>query len=214
MSCLLIFFLTSVNYNAFALTKTSVTSLKNRPWKVWRTAENIQISTRAASVNNLIEIKAELVISSTADAFIDFIKQPDYLKLWLDNLKSADIKIITPEQSELTIRFNAIWPFTERIMKIKSTVQRQADSSVFIKVIDIGDELSPAQDAITVTIHQAHWLLTPLDNNQLNVHYQFIADANGDIPYWLANKLSLLSIWKSLSKVKQLLNNKNTVAKS
>ncbi|GLX80491.1 hypothetical protein tinsulaeT_38310 [Thalassotalea insulae] len=172
-------------------------------WSVWREANNMKISTRPVSRNGLIEIKAELSIRTSKMTFIEFITKPHNLALWLDNLKSSEIKSINIDESELTIRFNAIWPLAERIMRIKSTIKSRDDASILIQLTDTGDKLDHEKGSIVVTVHAAHWLISPLDNETLLVSYQFIADANGSIPKWLANKLMLNSIWKSLLNIKQ-----------
>lgn len=51
----------------------------------------------------------------------------------------------------------------------------------------------------------AHWLITPLINNQISIEYQFIADPQGSIPKWLINRLTLQSIWTTLDNIEQQL---------
>ena len=185
--------------------KPNVTASKTTSWQTWRHSDNKYVKKRRASKPDLIEICAELIINSSLSGFLQFIEDPDNIANWLDNVDSLELKRHSITENTLTIFFNAFWPVDARVMKIKSTIKQLPNLSIQILITDLSEHVNSSTQAIPVTVHSASWFIKPVAANKLHIRYQFVADANGNLPHWLANKVSLKSIWRTLSNIEQQL---------
>ncbi|WP_206485662.1 hypothetical protein [Thalassotalea sp. G2M2-11] len=174
-------------------------------WTIWRESANKRVKTRSTKKAGLIEISAELTVNSSLSGFILFIQDQQNLANWLDKVKSFEVIAVSDNESLLSIRFKAFWPITERVMTVKSEVRQFDDLSVTISVTDLAKQNEQEDDAIVISLYAAQWHITPITKNTLHIRYQFIADANGSLPHWLTNRVTLSSIWSSLEKISQQL---------
>lgn len=84
-------------------------------------------------------------------------------------------------------------------MAVKSEIVRVDNRTIEIHVIN--NLLESNDEFIQITLHRGSWRIKQVDNGRVNITYKFVADANGNVPLWLANKLALKSIWKTLNKI-------------
>jgi hypothetical protein len=192
-------------------------------WKIWQASQHRSVSYRSIQHSGLIEIKARMQLVSSLAGFLLFIQDTAKIPLWLDNSSQAQvIKNINPTTLIFQTDFNAIWPIKNRVMIIKSHYWQNDDLSVeiaiedFSGIEDMGKDKKTeiknnrkseniSADNISIKVISAHWVITPLIHNEILIEYQFIADAQGSVPTWLANRLTLQSIWKTLNNIKQQL---------
>ena len=90
-------------------------------------------------------------------------------------------------------------------MIIKSHYWQNKNLTIEIAIEDMGETYNTDNNNILIKVITAHWLLTPLMNNQISIEYQFIADAQGSVPKWLVNSLTLKSIWTTLKNIEHQL---------
>ncbi|WP_281557278.1 START domain-containing protein [Thalassomonas sp. RHCl1] len=175
-------------------------------WQLWRENEHSRVRYRPVNDSPLIEISAELKLSSTLSGFLLFLQDYPNIPNWLDNASQARLLAqITPRENIFITYFDGFWPVKAREMLIHSTYWQNPDLSVEIAVNDASHALENNTNAIRIKIHNAHWQLTPLADKQLKIHYRLIASPEGNLPLWLANKLSLRAMWKTLQALhKQL----------
>ena len=177
--------------------------------------QNISLSSRLSTINNLTEIKATAVVNSSIAGFLLFIQDVKNTPNWLTNAKHSEIiKNISPTEHIFTISFSAFWPLAARRLQLHSRHWQNIDLSVEIQLTDdtsvVQKPLTKKRAAenrstIRILLHQGHWLLTPIKSKEnkkkLLIEYSFIADSGGDVPQWLADQLALKSIWKTMKKI-------------
>ncbi|WP_337993200.1 START domain-containing protein [Thalassomonas actiniarum] len=175
-------------------------------WRLWRENKHSRVRYRAVTDSPLIEISAELRLSSTLSGFLLFLQDYPNIPNWLDNASQARLLAqISPRENIFITHFDGFWPVKAREMLIHSTYWQNPDLSVEIAVNDASHKLENNTKAIRIKIHKAHWQLTPQAGKQLEVHYRLIASPEGNLPLWLANKLSLGAMWKTLQALHQQL---------
>ncbi|TPH12920.1 hypothetical protein [Litorilituus lipolyticus] len=195
--------------------------LEKPQWRVWQKNSHIEVSYRNSHIYNsdnvpLLEVKATLQVDSSLSAFLLFIQDVENTPRWLINAKRSEItRQNSPQENQFYIEFKGLWPIKKRLLFIQSRYWQNKDLSVEIALTDAEDkiieQLFPKErdDIIKVNIHQAQWLLTPSlrineqtkEIHHLNIEYQFIADAGGNVPQWLAKHFALKSIWKSIRNI-------------
>lgn len=182
----------------------AVEAVSDNDWIIWKESQHRIVSYRKIHTSGLIEIKAKTQVSSSLAGFILFIEDSTNIPLWFDNASHAKvIEVIDPTTHVFQTDFHAIWPISNRSMIIKSHYWQNKNLTIEIAIEDMGEAYNT--DNILIKVIEAHWLLTPLMNNQISLEYQFIADAQGSVPKWLVNSLTLKSIWRTLKNIEQQL---------
>ena len=197
------------------------TSKEQAQWKLWQSNEQLKVSYRnisrpqLSSKAKLLEIKASAYVTSSISGFLLFIQDIDNISVWLDNAdKGQLITQFSDNKNQFYIHFAGLWPIKPRLLVLRSHYWQKPDLSVEIKLTDDNSYQSnniqaPYSDAIRIHIHRAHWRISPqlsIDGQQtLFIEYQFIADAGGKVPQWLANHVALKSIWQTMENITRLL---------
>ncbi|GAA0822086.1 START domain-containing protein [Colwellia asteriadis] len=192
------------------------------PWTVWEDNRHLSVSYRDAqlptqqSAAGLIEIQAKLSVESSLAGFLLFLQDVDNTPNWLKGAQES--KILThasASEQSFFVTFSKIWPLKPRLLLLHSRFWQNDDLSVDMSVTQLAppENLTTAldesiDDFFIVTIHHAHWKLTPkLQGGSLRIaiEYTVIADGGGNAPTWLANHMALKSIWKSMHALQQQL---------
>jgi hypothetical protein len=192
------------------------------PWKTWKKNTHLKVSYRDVEKKNslntsgLIEIKVNAVVDSTLSGFLLFIQDVNNTPNWLNGAQNSEIINQTSlNEHSFFIEISAMWPLKPRMLILHSRFWQNKDLSVDISVNqkqslhDLDSKLkNKLQDFLIVTVHYAHWHLTPeplLANPKLNIEYVFVADGAGVAPKWLSNHIALKSIWQSINNLKEQL---------
>jgi hypothetical protein len=186
-----------------AITNQNTIIAQEKPWKVWRTADNLKASYRDSSIKNLIEIKAQATIESNLAGFICFLEDLAKTPNWLDNAKSAKlISQIAANEYTFITGFKSVWPFSAREIVAHSRYWQNQDLSIDILVNDAGDLIAKTKNVIRMKVISAHWKVVPTKPDQIAITYQFIVNPKGSIPKWLAKPIAFNSIWTTLKNMR------------
>lgn len=135
-----------------------------------------------------------------------FLQDTNHTPNWLDKAKtSAVIKHVDNTTDIVQTEFSVFWPIQKRIMVIKSQYWQNDDLTVVIQIDDATSMAKNADDAIIVKVISARWMITPIDDNNIAIDYQFMVDAKGTAPKWLINKMTLASTWQTIKNLNQQL---------
>ena len=168
--------------------------------KVWRSKEKQQ---------GIVSVKAELVVNSTLSGFLLFLQDTDNIPLWLDNAKSSQIlKQFTENKNLFVTYFDKQWPVSARHMIIQTEYRQNYDGSIDIYVMDaveFDNELIEASESIRVSVNHAHWFIKAISPSQIKITYQFSVNPNGNIPNWVANNVTISSVFRTMKNLSQQL---------
>lgn len=175
-------------------------------WKTWKENKNIKVNYQQIKGSDLIEIKAQATIQSSLAGFLFFIQDTDNITQWLDNAHSSNVlKQISPQENVFITSFKSYWPITERYMVVSSRYWQNEDLSLEIEVKDINEKEYLNNEQIKIELLKAHWKITPVDRQNINIVYTIIADPKGAIPFWLTKRISLNSLWKTMNNMQKQL---------
>lgn len=179
---------------------------EDTPWTLWKEADKLSLSFRPYKKTGLIEIKAQARLPSSLSGFLLFLQDYPLIPNWLDNAKEAYlIEQVSDTENLFVTRFKRIWPVSEREMVIRSRYWQNPDLSVELAVQDASHEVDNPLNVIRIKLIKAHWLLSPISSKEIQIQHTIIADPGGSVPLWLANKVSLRSMWNTLNAMdKQL----------
>lgn len=179
------------------------------PWVQWKKAPEIQLEYRHVNDGDLIEVKAQIKLTSSLSAFLLFLLDTDNVPNWLDNAKESQVlKTVENNTHIFTTEFYGFWPISSREMIIRSHQWQNDDLSVEIHIENAFD-LAKKKHTILVDVMSANWLITPTISKEgektLAIEYTFIVDAKGNVPTWLVNSMTLKSTWQTLKNIKKQL---------
>ncbi len=185
-----------------------VKSANSQPWISSRLNKNQQVEYRNIADSNLIEIRATMTVKSSLSAVLLFLQDTRNIPLWLHNASHSEIvESITVNENISITSFDAFWPVKTREMVIRSRYWQNENLSIEVVIIDESNNYLHliSKDAIPINILSAKWKISPLTNGDIHIEHVIIANPNGSIPHWLANRIALKSIWKTLINIKEQL---------
>lgn len=175
-------------------------------WKLSQQSASLSVHYRKVETSELIEIKARAKINSTLSGFLHFIQDTNNIPKWLDNASNSQILEKIDKQTIIfKTQFKGFWPIKARDLITHSHYWQNEDLSVEIKIRNAATETIHNSNNIVINIISAHWLITPISKNTIQIEYIFIADAKGAIPKWIVNRMTLKSTWKTLANLQQQL---------
>ncbi len=194
----------------------STNTSSDGPWTTWRKANQLTVAYREIKNSDLIEIKAQLELTSSISGLLLFLQKSENIPQWLENASASEILLHISAQENISLTsFNAFWPIKARQMLVHSRYWQNPDLSVEVLIEDAREQL---QADITVTDHtaifvnliSASWHIAPIENKQLAITHKIIADPAGGIPQWLANRIALRAMWKTFKNIQQQVPNSSS----
>lgn len=183
---------------------------KNQPWTFWKQNRNLRLEYREVAQHNLIEIHAKAKITSSLSAALLFLQDTTTIPNWLANASKSKILLKISDQENISkTTFDAFWPITKREMIIRSRYWQNDDLSVEVVIEDENKNYQQFSTTNTVAINilSAYWKIVPSSDNTLSIEHTIIANPNGAIPNWLANRIALRSMWQTLLNIEEQLPN-------
>ena len=174
-------------------------------WKLWKKSDNAELSYRVIVASDLIEVKAKATLHSSLSGFILFLLDTDNIPQWLANAKASKIlQTVDAHTHIFTTEFHGLWLINNREMIVRSHIKQHQDLRISITV-DNAHHFDKQPHTVLVDVISAQWLITPISSKEIEIEYNFIVDPKGNIPAWLANKMTLKSTWQTLQNIQQQL---------
>lgn len=168
-------------------------------WTLWRESDKLSLYYRQFEDTKLIEIKAHARLESSLSGFLLFLQDYPLIPAWLDNAKESYlISQISDTENVFMTLFKGVWPVSEREMVIRFRYWQNSDLSVELAVKDANHEVANPDNLVRINIVKAHWSLFPIGKGKLKIQHTMVADPMGNVPLWIANKVALRSMWKTL----------------
>lgn len=202
---LMLFFIHPLQAEESKAASIKVTTIESN-WTLWRESDNLSVYYRQFEDTKLIEIKAHAILKSRLSGFLLFLQDYPLIPAWLDNAKESYLitQISDTENLFMTL-FKGVWPVSERAMVIRSRYWQNADLSVELSVEDANHQVANRDDLGRINIVKAHWLLSPISEGKLKIQHTMVADPMGNVSLWIANKVALRSMWKTLQALEDQL---------
>ncbi|MGF1695600.1 START domain-containing protein [Vibrio lamellibrachiae] len=161
-------------------------------WQFVKTEGGITIHTRPHS-DGLIEIRAQMFITTNYSAFLLLLEDTKRVPAWIDNVeKSQVLHQISPNENIVYTQFKAPWPALDRDMVTYSRYYFQ-DGAFVLLIKDAPSMLATQPNYIRITDVNALWKLEKLTNGATHIEYVAFANPSGILPDWLVNKLAINS---------------------
>lgn len=169
----------------------------NDGWEKVAESEGIIGYARYSSGSSVNEIKAIGTVDASV-AVLESVLRDEAAKTEYTYMCSEGFKIDTPDLRSAKDSYYSYhkvdmpWPFYDRdlVAKVENRID-EATGALLIKIRSISSDFR-AEDSYTVRIPstKAKWVLTPIEENKTEVHYQILADPGGYVPGFIVNFVS------------------------
>lgn len=181
-------------------------NVSSGPWELAKDQNGITIHVRQHR-DGLVEIRAQMLLSTRYAAFMVLLQDSDNIPHWIDNVESSRvIKQISAFENIVYTRFAAPWPARDRDMVTYSKFS-QSTESLLLVIKDASDQYPEQQNYVRIKAVRATWKLEKLTNGLTHIEYTAFADPGGMLPNWLANKLSVSSALHTFENLRTQLPN-------
>jgi len=171
-------------------------------WKTHKNKNNIVIRYRQYQNSDLLDINACLKTRGTPHQALEFLTYPKFIKHWLDNLENISlIEQITPSRNIMSSTFSGMFLVKPRQAFVYSKISVSNDGIITINQKDAGSRYKAEKGYIRVNLIRAAWQISPTQDSHIDICYSVVADPQGNIPQWLANRVALGSLTKTLRNV-------------
>ena len=193
--CILSACLTSVKTHA---------NFQQSTWQEYKNENNIHIRFKQIPQTKLLEVNACLNTTGTPHRALQFLTSPEKIQQWLDNVESVTpLELITPSRSIMSTTLKGMWPVKPRQAFVYSDIYVENNGTIVITQTDAGKRFIADKGYIRIVLQYATWTIIPIENNSITICYNVSADPQGKIPSWLANRVALDSMYKTLRNVQR-----------
>jgi hypothetical protein len=154
--------------------------------------DGIIVSKAWIEEKGVYRVKVETQVSYSIDSMLLMNTSPKSWTTWMPNVLHAEF--IEPGEQEyiVHIQYESPWPVTNRESVTLGQVTKDATSGmVQLSFNTIKNEVPLSSDFERIPEISGFWQFTPLENNQVNVHYEVMVDPGGSVPKWLVNLESI-----------------------
>ena len=170
-------------------------------WKLKKSADGIQIYTRAMAGKSLKEYKAVTTVKAKMDVVLnELLTAPKYndmcesgVSYYIDS--PAEGKHLFYAQKSLP------WPVRDRDVITLLTVKKLSENKVILYLEGAPNVLPEQENMIRVTELMGHWLLEEKDNGTMITQKLFI-DPNGNLPPFVVNALLVKGPLKTFQELR------------
>lgn len=175
-------------------------------WQFQHQNHEVKVFTRTGP-NGQLWVKGQTELNSNLSALLVLLNDTRNSKLWIANNQSVEVlKRPAYHQAIVHSVFNAPWPVNNRDMITHSITRQDPESlQVTIQITNRGDQYPLTPSVVRMSGVTGQWEITPLDHPRIRIVYQGTAQAEGNIPLWLANQTLISSTFDTFVNLNQRL---------
>ncbi len=172
-------------------------------WKLEKDKDGIKVYTRLTDGRKIKEFKAVTRINSSLTSVVALVRDSDAAKDWYNHVESGTpIKVFDEKSSIVHLKLNFPFPATDRDLVAKFDYAQDKDTKIVTSsVIGVPDYIPEGNDYIRIKQLEGSWKFTPIEENVIEVQYQFYADPGGGLPVWVINMFIVDDPYKSLKRM-------------
>jgi len=184
----------------------SVTQAQANEWKLSKDEEGIQVFLRDTPNSALKSFMGKTTVNTDIASLVSQIEDTSSYPKWLHNCKSAKtVKKLSNNQNINYIVTDMPWPVVDRDAVLMATkTVNQTSKAVQITLHSNSDAVPLVEGKVRIKKIQGRWVLTPVDENKVNIVYEMSIDPGGGIPKWVVNSMTVDLPFHTLNKLRNL----------
>ena len=179
----------------------------NYDWELKRDKDGIRIYTSAVSGSKYRAVRAvtsaKTNVSSAVALILDVDACPDWAELCE---RSEELKLLSPTSAYVYTLNNLPFPVKDRdVVALVNWDHDTSSGRVSMTSVATNEDLVPQGKAIRLQQAVAQWHFTPLENGSIQIENFAHIDPNGVTPAWITNMLLVDSPFKTLVRMREIL---------
>lgn len=175
-------------------------------WKLVKNEEGIQVFLRNTPGSPVKSFMGKIKVKASISSLVSVLDDTSSYPRWLFNCKSA--KEIAQQGDTLTTRYivtNMPWPVIDRDAIITSKrTQNPNTKQVQIQMTTNPKQVPMVKGKVRIQNLKGRWIITPSNNNELDVVYEMSIDPGGNIPKWIVNAMTVDLPFNTLKNLRKL----------
>ena len=195
------FFIYSLFIGAFIWPFSAVS--QEDKWELKKDKDGITIYTRSVENTNINEFRANAKISSSAETISNIILDVENYTKWIEDVNHSEKLYQEKNRIGMYYQLGLPWPIQDRDITLISVFETLPDSSILFQLTNNSSIKEEDEDFIRIKEIRGHWLIKPIDKQNCEVTYQFLADPEGSLPGWVVNLFVVDGPFKTLQNLEK-----------
>lgn len=179
------FFIESLFIGLFFLPFSAVP--QETEWELKKESDGISVYTRSIENTNIKEFKASTKLNSSTETIFRIILDVENYPRWIEDIDHAELLYMRESEIGMYYQLGLPWPIKDRDVTLVSKYEILPDNSILFQLSNNSDLKEVDTDFIRIKEIIGQWLIKPIDNNNCEVIYHFMADPEGFLPAWVVN---------------------------
>ncbi|MFA6403338.1 MAG: START domain-containing protein [Salinivirgaceae bacterium] len=179
-------------------------------WIFFKESNDITVYFRTAEKSNIKELKLTTTINATVQTVQSIITNVDLLHTWgYGCVESKLLKRVGTGELYYYYVADVPWPISDRDVVIHMKISHDSISGVTnINSMNYNGMIPEKEDRTRVQYVRAHWQLTPIKKDLMQLDFMISSDLGSNFPDWLVNYAMSYSPIKSMIALKEIVNGK------
>lgn len=194
---------------AFLLICLSISVVQGqKSWNLISEKDGIKVYSKAVETSKVKAVRVECFMKSSASQLVHLLMDLPVASEWVSHTKSCTlVKKISPSELFYYSEVGLPWPLENRDFVAHIKVTQDPDTKIVtVNAPAVPGWVAEKKGIVRITHSIGHWVITPLQQDQVKVEYTLQVDPGGIIPAWMVNMLAAQGPTESFKNMrKQLL---------
>jgi len=173
-------------------------------WELKKDDDGIKVFTSNIPGSCFKAIKVECSIKATQSQLVAYLLDINRQHDWVYGNKSSTlIKKVAPNEEIFYSEVSVPWPCTNRDYIAHFTINQVSPQLMTIDSRAEPDLLPLKEGRVRVKSSVAHWEVSTINNDLLNIVYTVQFDPGGAVPAWLTNMFVTKGPWGTFQKLRE-----------
>ncbi|MED5387440.1 MAG: START domain-containing protein [Pseudomonadota bacterium] len=144
---------------------------------------------REVSDSPVKAFKGVVELQATPAAVLAVLTAVDTFPEWIFQSQGAE-RLSMKEKERIHMRFNGIWPVSDRDVVLANTLTQQANGEIHLHSENAVAVKGKQPGYVRIPALDNQFVITPLTDGWVRVKFETFVDPGGNVPVWLANLVS------------------------
>jgi len=178
-------------------------------WELINNSDGIATYVRWVKVNNELSVrerKAEFIIQSEIHEIVQAITQPEFVKLWMNNVTENKIlKRVNENEFYTYTLFDLPWPFSNRDLISCYSIRYNNTSKTVDIVIESKENMYKTKEGITrIEKYKAKWFIKQ-SGKKAQIEFRAITYTKPEMPRYIQDPVMQKTFHQNLLNLKNFL---------
>ncbi len=170
-------------------------------WQLKKEKDGITIYTRSVENTNIKEFRASTKLNSSTETIFDIILDVENYGKWIEDVNHSEKLYQEENRIGMYYQLGLPWPIQDRDITLISVFEELPDNSILFQLSNSSSLKEVDEDFIRIKEIRGRWLIKPIDKENCEVTYQFLADPEGSLPAWVINIFIVDGPFKTLQNL-------------